>query len=150
MATAAACDKRYDSTPTTSGTGTSGTGTSSTGTSRTTTPGTATSGSSTPGTTTPGTSTTPRTAERVDNSTPMDQSESSVHIKTTADIRRAILNDTTMSTNAQNCKIITDSTGRVTLRGAVDSQAEKDSIETKAKNIAGATNVENLLEIKVK
>jgi hyperosmotically inducible protein len=80
--------------------------------------------------------------------TPMDQSESSSSIKITADIRRSIMDDNTMSMNAQNCKIITDSTGLVTLRGVVDSQAEKDSIESKAKAIAGATKVDNQLEVK--
>ncbi len=82
--------------------------------------------------------------------TPMDQSESATAIKTTADIRRAIMNDSAMSTNAQNCKIITDKNGLVTLRGPVSSQAEKDSIEAKAKAIAGDTRVDNQLEVKVK
>jgi osmotically-inducible protein OsmY len=82
--------------------------------------------------------------------TPMDQSESAVHIKITADIRREILDDKSMSTNAQNCKVITDSNGRVTLRGAVDTQAERDSIGAKASRIAGGTNVDNLLEVKTK
>ncbi|MBX9736277.1 MAG: hypothetical protein K2X32_05070 [Phycisphaerales bacterium] len=48
---------------------------------------------------------------------PMDQSNSNDAIKITAAIRRAILDDNSMSVNAQNCKIITDATGNVTLRG---------------------------------
>lgn len=83
-----------------------------------------------------------------DTKTPMDQSESAAHIKITADIRRAIADDKVMSTNAQNCKIITDKSGRVTLRGVVDSQAEKDSIDAKARAVAGASNVDNQLEVK--
>ena len=81
--------------------------------------------------------------------TPMDQSNSSADIKITADIRRAIMDDKSMSTNAQNCKIITDKAGVVTLRGPVGSQAEKDSIEAKAKAVAGVTNVINELEVKM-
>lgn len=80
--------------------------------------------------------------------TPMDQSESSADIKVTAEIRRAIMEDKAMSINAQNCKIITDKAGLVTLRGVVNSQAEKDSIESKAKAIAGVTKVDNQLEVK--
>ena len=83
-----------------------------------------------------------------DVKTPIDQSESSSSIKITADIRRAIMEDSTMSVNAQNVKIITDEAGVVTLRGVVNSQAEKDSVETKAKAVVGVTRVDNQLEIK--
>jgi len=83
-----------------------------------------------------------------DTKTPMDQSESSANIKITADIRRAIMKDDSMSINAQNCKIITDTSGLVTLRGVVNSQAEKDSIDAKAKAVAGVTRVDNQLEVK--
>ncbi len=79
----------------------------------------------------------------------MDQSENSSDIKITAEIRRAIMDDKAMSTNAQNCKIMTDK-GAVTLRGVVESQAEKDAIEAKARTVAGASSVTNLLEIKTK
>lgn len=80
--------------------------------------------------------------------TPMDQSNSSADIKITADIRSAIMGDKSMSMNAQNCKIITDKSGVVTLRGPVASQAEKDAIEAKVKAIAGVTRVVNDLEVK--
>ena len=78
----------------------------------------------------------------------MDQSNSSSDIKVTADIRRAIMEDKSMSLNAQNCKIITDKAGVVTLRGPVTSQAEKDAIESKAQAIAGVSRVVNELEVK--
>jgi len=80
--------------------------------------------------------------------TPMDQSQASADIKTTADIRKAIMDDDTMSMNAQNCKIITDKSGMVTLRGVVNSQAEKDSVAAKARSIAGDAKVDNQLEVK--
>lgn len=79
--------------------------------------------------------------------TPMDQSNSSTDVKITADIRSAILADEQMSVNAQNCKVITDA-GVVTLRGPVESQAEKDAIETKARAVAGVVRVVNELEVK--
>ncbi|MFM9959585.1 MAG: BON domain-containing protein [Phycisphaerales bacterium] len=83
-----------------------------------------------------------------DTKTPLDQSESAEHIKITADIRKAVLSVEGMSTNGKNCKIITDAAGIVTLRGVVDSQAEKNTIEGKARAIAGVTKVDNQLEVK--
>ncbi len=80
--------------------------------------------------------------------TPLDQSQAGVDVRVTADIRRAIMTDSNMSMNAQNCKIITDKSGLVTLRGPVNSQSEKDAIEAKAKAIAGVTKVDNQLEVK--
>lgn len=80
--------------------------------------------------------------------TPMDQSESAAHIKMTADIRTAVLAIDGMSVNGKNCKIITDANGKVTLRGVVNSQSEKDKIDAKARSFAGVTNVDNQLEIK--
>jgi len=80
--------------------------------------------------------------------TPMDQSQSGDDVKVTAAIRRAIMDDKAMSMNAQNCKIITDKSGVVTLRGVVDSQAEKDAIQAKAQAVAGVTRVDNQLEVK--
>lgn len=80
--------------------------------------------------------------------TPMDQSESIGDIRITAAIRRAILDDKSMSINATNCKIITDKSGMVTLRGPVNSRAELESIEAKARGVAGVTKVDNLLEVK--
>jgi hyperosmotically inducible protein len=84
-----------------------------------------------------------------DAKTPMDQSQSSEHISQTADIRRAVMADETLSMGAKNCKIITDQSGRVWLRGVVSSQAEKNQIESIARRIAGANNVTNELEVNV-
>lgn len=81
--------------------------------------------------------------------TPIDQSNSKADIDITAAIRRAIMEDKSMSLNAQNCKIITEA-GVTTLRGPVNSQSEKDAIEAKAKAVAGVTRVDNQLEVKAK
>ena len=109
------------------------------------------------GTTNNTTSTTPNRADNTSRNTadrdsttktPLDQSNTDVATRITADIRKAIMDDKSMSTNAQNCKIITDSAGVVTLRGPVASQAEKDSIAAKAKAVSGVTSVVNELEVK--
>lgn len=79
--------------------------------------------------------------------TPEDQSESAADRKITADVRSAITSDTSMSLNARNVKIITLN-GVVTLRGPVETQAEKDAIEAKAEAVAGVSSVDNQLEVK--
>jgi len=80
--------------------------------------------------------------------TPMDQGENKEAVRMTADIRKALLDDKSLSTNAHNVKVITDNSGVVTLRGVVDSQAEKDSVEEKAKSVAGVSRVINEIEVK--
>lgn len=63
-----------------------------------------------------------------------------------ADIRKQIMNGK-MSVAAQNAKIICLS-GKVTLRGPVNTQDEKDTIGTIANTVAGSSNVDNQLEVK--
>ncbi len=79
--------------------------------------------------------------------TPMDQSNTQSDIDISAAIRQAIMKADNMSTNAQNCKVITNA-GTVTLRGPVNSQAEKDAIGALARQTAGVVRVDNLLEVK--
>jgi hyperosmotically inducible protein len=64
----------------------------------------------------------------------------------TQKIRKAIHEDSTLSTYAHNVKIITQD-GKVTLRGPVRSEDEKSNIEAKAVAVAGQDNVTNQLEI---
>ena len=78
--------------------------------------------------------------------TPGDQSESEADRTISQNIRKAVTADDSLSTNGKNVKIITVD-GVVTLRGPVKSEAEKTSIASKAKQIAGVKNVENQLEI---
>lgn len=80
--------------------------------------------------------------------TPEDQSNQESDIELTAAIRRAVVQDDTLSVNAKNVKIIADKGGTVTLRGVVDTQAEKDAVEAKAKGVAGVRNVNNMIEVK--
>jgi hyperosmotically inducible periplasmic protein len=81
-----------------------------------------------------------------DTLTPGDQSESEPDLKLTQEIRKAVVADDTLSTTAQNIKIITQD-GVVTLRGPVKSKEEKAKIEDKAKEIAGAGKVKSQLEV---
>jgi len=62
-------------------------------------------------------------------------------------IRRAVVEDKSLSTYAHNVKIIAQN-GKVTLKGPVRSEEEKQNIEQKATEIAGASNVTNQLTVK--
>lgn len=76
-----------------------------------------------------------------------DQSESAEDIKITAAIRRAVVADKSLTLTATNVKIIT-ANGVVTLRGPVNTAAEKAKIGDLAKKNAGKAKVENQLEVK--
>ncbi len=78
--------------------------------------------------------------------TPIDQSNEPADIKITADARKMVVADDDLSMTAKNVKIITVA-GVVTLRGPVDTEAEKTAIAEYAKK-AGATTVTNELEVK--
>ena len=75
------------------------------------------------------------------------QSNSPEDIKTTAAIRRAIVDDGSLTMAAKNVKIITEN-GTVTLRGPVSSADEKSKIFVLAAKVVGAERVENEIEIK--
>ena len=76
-----------------------------------------------------------------------DQSNSSEDTKITADIRRAIVKDSSLTMTAKNVKIITAG-GTVTLRGPVHSAEEKTKIEQLAAAAAKGAKIDNQLEIK--
>lgn len=79
--------------------------------------------------------------------TPIDQSNDPADLKITADTRKMVMDDDSLSMNAKNCKIITTAGGVVTLRGPVDSPEEKKAIAKLARK-AGAKEVTNQLEVK--
>jgi osmotically-inducible protein OsmY len=62
-------------------------------------------------------------------------------------IRRAVVNDKSLSTYAHNVKIISQN-GKVTLKGPVHSEEEKKAIEAKATQVAGDGNVTDELTVK--
>jgi len=80
--------------------------------------------------------------------TAFDQGESDADRQITAKVRELVVADDALSTNAQNVKIITVA-GVVTLRGPVENAAEKASIESKARSVAGVSNVTNQLETRI-
>jgi osmotically-inducible protein OsmY len=79
--------------------------------------------------------------------TPIDQDEDQGDVNITAEIRKRVLAEEDMSVNARNAKIIT-ADGKVTLRGPVDSDAERDTIVRIAEEVAGGKDkVDNQLEV---
>lgn len=78
--------------------------------------------------------------------TPIDQSETEADRTITQKIRKTVVADDSLSTNAKNIKIITIK-GVVTLRGPVANQQEIDSIIRKASDVQGIVRVDNQLEI---
>lgn len=78
--------------------------------------------------------------------TPETQSENATDRNITIAIRRAITGDDSLSTNAHNVKIVTKDQV-VTLRGPVDSEAEKTKIADYAHKAQGVKRVDNQLEI---
>ncbi len=79
--------------------------------------------------------------------TPEDQPESRDDVRITKAIRKTIVKQKSLSSNAHNAKIITRD-GVVTLRGPVENAAEKTKLESIAKKIKGVKQVDNQLEPK--
>ncbi len=75
------------------------------------------------------------------------QSNSKDDLTLTQKVRQAVIKDGSLSMNAKNVKIIAQD-GKITLKGPVDSQQEKDTIGNDAGEIAGKDKVDNQLEVK--
>ena len=61
-------------------------------------------------------------------------------------IRRALVKDKSLSSYAHNVKVVAQG-GQVTLKGPVRTEQEKQSVEAKATEVAGAGKVTNELSI---
>lgn len=81
-----------------------------------------------------------------DAMTPADQSNDQDAINVTAGIRRAVLDDKSLSTSAHNIKIVTKG-DVVTLRGPVASADEKQRVEALAMQAATGKQVRNEISI---
>jgi hyperosmotically inducible periplasmic protein len=81
--------------------------------------------------------------------TPENQLENESDREITAAIRRAIVKDDSLSTNAHNVKIMTRDQV-VTLRGPVDSPAEKTKLDELAREVQGVKQIDNQLEVNVR
>lgn len=79
--------------------------------------------------------------------TPGDQGESASDIDLVARVRRTVTQNDQLSTTAKNIKIIANN-GKITVRGPVNSDAEKQQIEEAIKNIQGVAEVDSQLEVK--
>ena len=80
--------------------------------------------------------------------TPGDQGNSETDRDITQKIRKAlVIEQSGYSMTAKNVKIIT-ANGKVTLRGPVNTAAEKTGIAAIAKTVAGEGNVDDQLEVK--
>jgi osmotically-inducible protein OsmY len=64
----------------------------------------------------------------------------------TQKIRRALMDDKTLSTYAHNVKVIAQD-GQITLKGPVRTEDEKKTVEAKATEVAGAGHVTNQISI---
>src|SRR5215470_8198459 len=85
-------------------------------------------------------------ANREGGQTADQQSMSKEDRQLTAQIRKSITDDKSLSTYAHNVKIISQN-GTVTLRGPVRSDEERAAVEMTAKAVAGVTSVNNELTI---
>lgn len=78
--------------------------------------------------------------------TPLDQSHAESDVEITRSIRKMLVDDDTLGTNAQNVKVVTVD-GKVTLRGPVANADEQARIVAIAKQAAGADRVVNELQV---
>jgi hyperosmotically inducible protein len=81
------------------------------------------------------------------NLTALDQSNSASDVDITQAIRKEVIANDALSFNAKNVKIITVS-GKVTLRGPVESAKESSAIEKSARAVPGVVQVDNQIEVK--
>jgi hypothetical protein len=85
--------------------------------------------------------------DRGESLTPMSQGSSRKETEITADIRKKIVGDDSLSFTAKNVKVITVGS-KVTLRGPVKNDHERTAIESAARQTPGVTEVDNQLEVK--
>jgi hyperosmotically inducible periplasmic protein len=74
------------------------------------------------------------------------QKNGAADIDLTKHIRQSVMADKSLSTDAHNVKIVSVG-GKVTLNGVVRSDEEKSAIQMKAEDVAGKSNVTNVLKV---
>jgi hyperosmotically inducible protein len=96
---------------------------------------------------TPADNTKVNTRDRAKGAVTADQQKENAHdLEVTQAIRRALLDDKSLSTYAHNIKVVTKA-GQVTLKGPVRSDAERKTVEAKAVEVAGAGHVTNQIGV---
>jgi len=87
------------------------------------------------------------TRDRDDSTlTPMDQSSADRDTRLTLMIRQKITDNDQLGTDAENVKVIAQN-GVVTLRGPVETEAEKETIVSIARETEGVARVDDQLEV---
>ena len=76
-----------------------------------------------------------------------DQSNTSADLQITQAIRRGLMKDDNLSSDAKNIKVIT-ANGQVTLRGPVNNAREKTKVEQIAKSAASDAQIVDQLDVK--
>ena len=74
------------------------------------------------------------------------QKENSSDRELAQKVRQSFVHDKSLSSYAHNVKVIAEN-GKITLKGPVRSEDEKNALATKAAEIAGADNVNNQLNV---
>jgi osmotically-inducible protein OsmY len=74
------------------------------------------------------------------------QKETAADRDLTQKIRKSLVADKSLSTYAHNVKVIAQN-GMVTLKGPVKSEEEKQAVETKAAQVAGADKVTSDIQV---
>jgi osmotically-inducible protein OsmY len=82
-----------------------------------------------------------------DTLTAFSQPNNAVDLKVAADARKAIVDDKGLSVMAHNVKLVAMN-GAVTLRGPVQSDAERSKIGQIVARVSGVSNVDNQLDVK--
>jgi osmotically-inducible protein OsmY len=96
---------------------------------------------------TPADNTKVNTRDRAKGAVTADQQkENASDRELTQKIRRALMQDKTLSSYAHNVKVIAEG-GQVTLKGPVRTEDEKRTVETKAAEVAGAGHVTNQMSV---
>jgi hyperosmotically inducible protein len=96
---------------------------------------------------TPADTTKVNTRDRAKGAVTADQQkENASDRELTQKIRRALMQDKTLSSYAHNVKIVAQG-GQVTLKGPVRTEDEKRTVETKAAEVAGAGHVINQMSV---
>lgn len=96
---------------------------------------------------TPADNTKVNTRDRAKGAVTADQQKENASDRDLAQkIRRALMQDKTLSSYAHNVKVIAQH-GQVTLKGPVRSAEEKRTVEAKATEVAGAGHVTNQISV---
>ncbi len=96
---------------------------------------------------TPADNTKVNTRDRAKTAVTADQQkENGTDRELTQKIRRALMQDKSLSSYAHNVKVIAQH-GQITLKGPVRSDDEKRTVEAKATEVAGAGNVTNQITV---